>query len=81
MLSLDPLQILTDSLIALQLIQHWRLQPLVQMLTCPDRAEVRHFIHPVSMRAASSLPKKLRAYDSHLIALEAPKSCGNDAAD
>ena len=39
------LKILTDTLVSLQLIRRWGTRSVAQILSCPDRSEVRHFIH------------------------------------
>jgi hypothetical protein len=44
-LSFSPSQILTDSLVSLQLIRSWASRPTAKTLSCPDRAEIRYFIH------------------------------------
>ena len=80
-LNFDPSQLLTDSLVSLQLVQHWGSRPLAQVLSCPDRAEVRHFIHAASTRATPPLLEKVKAHDSRLLELGHPKAVGNDAAD
>ena len=40
-----PSLVLTDSLVSLQLIQSWGRRPIAEVIACPDRQEVRCFMH------------------------------------
>ena len=80
-LQLSPPQILTDSLTALQLITRWATLPPSRILRCPDRIDIRRFLHLASQQPSPPLLEKVKAHDTAAIALGHPKSLGNDAAD
>ena len=80
-LSLNPSQILTDSLSSLHLISAWGQWPMARMLRCPDRVEVRQFLHLVAASTALPQLEKVTAHDAAALRLRHPKAVGNDMAD
>ena len=80
-LSFSPSQILTDSLVSLQLIRRWSTRSVAQTLSCPDRSEVRHFIHLARQLLQPPLLEKVKAHAATAIDAGHPKALGNDAAD
>ena len=77
----SPPQILTDSLVSLQLVRRWGSRTLAQVLACPDRPEVRQFLHMVASCSSPPLLEKVKAHNLSAIDLGHPKAIGNDVAD
>ena len=61
--TLEPPQILTDSLSSVHLICGWGAKPPAQALGCSDRVEVWHFIHTAMALATLPIPEKVKAHD------------------
>jgi hypothetical protein len=80
-LSLSPSQVLTDSLVSLQLIRRWGSRSVAQVLSCADRTEVRRFIHLARQLPQPPLLEKVKAHDTKAIDAGHPKAVGNDIAD
>ena len=80
-LQLSPPQILTDSLVSLQLVRRWSSRTVAQVLSCADRAEVRQFLHLAAQSSLPPLLEKVKAHGSPAIDSGHPKAAGNDAAD
>ena len=72
---------LTNSLVSLQLIRRWSARSVAQVLSCTDRAEVRHFIHLASQLPQPPLLEKVKAHSTEAINAGHPKAVGNDIAD
>ena len=80
-LSPSPSQVLTDSLVSLQLLQHWGHWPAARTLSCPDRIEVRQLIDMALELPQAPALEKVKAHDTPAITAGHPKSAGNDMAD
>jgi hypothetical protein len=80
-LSLQPSQILTDSLGSLHLISAWGHWPATRTLRCPDRVEVRQFLYMAAASPTLPVLEKVTAHDAAALRLRHPKAVGNDAAD
>ena len=80
-MTLQPSQVLTDSLCAMQLLHRWGSTPTARTLRCTDRMEVRQVIHAASLLAKAPVLEKVKAHDTGAIALGVPKAVGNDMAD
>ena len=76
-----PSLVLTDSLVSLQLIQSWGRRPIAEVIACPDRQEVRCFMH--QWYAISNPPclGKVKAHDLEAVRRGDPRACGNDQVD
>ena len=79
--SSPPRLVLTDSLVALQLIKTWGTRSVRAILSCPERLEIRCFMH--HWQSASSAPTlaKVKAHDLAAIQAGDLRACGNDKAD
>jgi ribonuclease HI len=63
-LKLHPEEIFTDSLGALQLIKNWHNKTSSQIMKCPVRTHVRHFIHTCWQAKNFPFLEKVKAHDT-----------------
>jgi len=76
-----PSMVLTDSLVSLQLLHSWGRRSLRAILACPERAEVRRFLHHWQGSPAPPVLVKVKAHDTLAIQIGDPRACGNDLVD
>jgi hypothetical protein len=77
----DTSHALSDSLCALQYIKGWGFWTHARMLACPDRAEVRRFLHQWEGALLPPVLEKVLAHDEPALLAGKPKTVGNDQAD
>jgi len=58
-----PLQVLSDSLVSLRLLERWGTYPARRVLGCQDRMEVRPVVHAAECLASPPLLMKVKAHD------------------
>ena len=80
-MSLSPPQIITDSLVSLQLLKRWGRYSPARVLQCPERVIVRQVINMATLLQLPPVLEKVLAHNAAGVALGHPKSLGNDAAD
>ena len=73
--------ILSESLVSLRLIAGWHRRSVRDVLECPDRLEVRAFLHQWQDRGPPPILEKVKAHDAQGAAAGKPKAVGNDLAD
>ena len=80
-MQLLPMQVLSDSLCALQLVRRWPEYSDARRLACPDRVEVRELLAATRACLCPPILEKVRAHDERGVQLGDPKALGNDAVD
>ena len=76
-----PSVILTDSLCSLQLIQSWGARSTAQVLSTPDRLEVRQFLYAWDAHPSPPRLEKVKAHDEAGRLAGNLKTMGNEMAD
>jgi len=80
-LEVSPPLVLTDSLVALQLIQSWGHRPISEVLACPERQEVRCFLDHWAAVSNPPCLMKVKAHDLVAIHCGDIRARGNAQAD
>ena len=76
-----PPVIITDSLVALQLLRGWSTLSPQRILNCSDRHEVRWVLSLAAAQSPAPSLEKIKAHDQRALDLGHPKAIGNNLAD
>ena len=78
---MSAVQVVTDSLVALQLLRSWNSKTIKEVLRCGERDIVRYILHLAEMKRECPKLQKVKAHDTEALGAGRPQAVGNDLAD